>query len=114
MGLAPPQPVALSKLGNALLTNPFPYIVFYKLSHSEENYSELIAELRDRSERWCHFVPGVWLVLRRETLADFGQILRGCVLGNDQIVILPAIGPANGLAPAEVWQWIAEFLPPMW
>ena len=114
MGLTPQPATVVSKLGNPLMAKPFPYIVFYSLSYNEDSYTELVAELRDRSVRWCHFIPGVWFVLRRETLVDLGQILRGYVLGNDRIVVMPAMGPADGLAPMEVWRWIAEYLPRMW
>jgi hypothetical protein len=106
-------PVALSKLGHPLLRVPRPYIVCYSLSWPEEQYTSLLAELQN-SLHWWHFIPGVWITVRRETLVDFSQMLRQCVTGNDLVMILPAKGPGNGLLPTEAWNWINTHLPREW
>src|SRR5580765_7526093 len=106
MGLTPPPAlfpgmlVARSRLGNPLLPGNFAYIVCYKLTLPEENYGNLLQELTDKSYRWMHFIPNVWLVLRRETLVDLAQLLRACILGSDWLLVMPAKGPGDGILPA--------------
>lgn len=111
---AAPAGKELSRAGRPLLDKPFPYMVCYKLSWPEENYVNLIAELKDQSFRWMHFIPNVWFVLRREALVDLGQILRGCVLGSDWLLVLPAKGPGDGILPEAAWNWIKDYLPREW
>ena len=117
MSLTPPPgftpTLAVSKLGNPLLPIATAYIVCYRLSLPEEQYSNLIVELTD-SKNWCHFIPGVWIVIRRETLIDFAEILRRCILASDYLIVMPAKGPADGILPAEIWPWIEQYVPRDW
>ena len=117
MGLTPPPSFPLvprSRLGNPLLPGNYAYMVCYKLSWPEENYVNLIAELKDQSFRWMHFIPNVWFVLRRETLVDLAALLRACILASDWLIVMPAKGPADGILPVEGWNWIKEFIPREW
>jgi hypothetical protein len=116
MSLTPPPPLfpgllQRSRAGGPLLPSYVAYMVCYKLTLPEENYGNLINELRDQSFRWMHFIPNVWFVLRRETLVDLAQLLRACILGSDWLLVTPAKGPGDGILPVEAWNWIREFIP---
>jgi len=88
-------------------------MVSFKLSFPVEEYGGLIAELKN-SMYWFHYIPGVWFVIRRETLIDLAAILRKRILAADWLLVLPARGPGDGILPAQAWAWLNEKLPKLW
>jgi hypothetical protein len=103
----------VSETGGDLLIEPEVYLVSYKLSWPEEQYTSLIWALKHSIE-WWHYLPSLWLVIRKETLVDFSQILRKRMTANDWLLVLPARGPGGGILPVEAWQWLNEKLPREW
>jgi hypothetical protein len=114
MGLTPPAKLGeLSEMGGALLPEPEVYIVVYKLSWPEEKYTSLLELLKDSMD-WMHYFPGMWIIIRRETLVDLAAMMRKRVIGNDWLLVLPARGPGNGIMPNEAWEWLNTRLPNLW
>lgn len=95
------------------LPSPFAYIVSYNLKNHPYTYLPLMEELQ-RSHKWWHFIESAWLVLRYESLAELQSKLVPLVFTTDQLLIMPAKGPAVGWLPPDAWGWIRENVPREW
>lgn len=95
------------------LNSPYAYIVSYNLKNYPYTYVPLMLELQ-RSYNWWHFIDSTWLVLRYETLAELQDKLIPLIFTTDQLLIMPAKGPASGWLPAEAWKWISDNVPNLW
>jgi len=92
---------------------PYPYIICLHLTQPPQTYGPLVAEL-ERSFKWWHYVPSVWIVLHYDSLIELANRLRPLIRQPDRLLILPAKGPADGWLPADAWHWISENLPRQW
>ncbi len=95
------------------LNFPYPYIVSYNLRNYAYTYVPLMEELK-RSYYWWHFIDSTWLVLRYDTLVELHEKLIPLVFTTDQLLIMPAKGPAAGWLAAEAWEWIRKNIPTLW
>ena len=95
------------------LSLPFAYLVSYDLKNSPYTYIPLMKELRN-SYKWWHYIDSTWLVLRYESLAELQEKLVPLVFTTDQLLIMPAKGPAMGWLPKEAWAWVNQNVPKMW
>lgn len=97
-----------------LLPNPCAYIISYEINlHSGFNYSPLFEELQS-SINWFHYMTNTWVVLRRETLVGFNNILLTKIHSQDKLLIMPAKGPAMGWLPNDAWVWLNTNLKREW
>ena len=95
------------------LDRPYPYIVTFDLKGPAFTYRALAEELQ-RSPSWWHYITSTWIVIRYESLFELGPKLRALIGPNDQLLIMPAKGPADGLLPKDAWEWIRKNLPREW
>jgi hypothetical protein len=95
------------------LDRPFAYLISYDLKQSADKYAPFIAEIQ-KSERWWHFITNTWVVLRRDALVELSAKLRPLIFQTDQLLIMPAKGPADGWLPPEAWKWINDYIPKEW
>jgi hypothetical protein len=92
---------------------PYAYLVCVEKVTPWANHSRLETELR-QSHRWWHYMTGVWLVLRYETLLELHDLLVPVIQQEDHMLILPAKRPAGGWLPKDAWDWIEANLPRDW
>ena len=95
------------------IPHPYPYIVTYDLKQPANQYKLLFDELQ-RSPNWCHYLTSTWIVLRYETLVEFGPKVRSLIYQGDCLLIQPAKGPSDGCLPKEAWAWLHQNLPKEW
>jgi hypothetical protein len=102
---------------NALktLSVPCAYLVSYDLNAAQDgfNYLPLMLELQ-ASLDWWHYLVNTWIVMRKETLVDFSNILLSKLHSKDRLLVLPAKGPGLGWLPKEAWEWINKNLKSEW
>ena len=95
------------------LKTPFAYIVSYDLKQAESYYTPLYQELQ-RSDKWCHYLPALWIVLRKDALVELRPKLTSLIFQGDALLIMPAKGPADGWMTKEAWDWINANVPKEW
>jgi hypothetical protein len=95
------------------LATPYAYLVSFKLTQPMDKYEPLFDELR-RSYRWWNYLPSTWIVLRYDALAELAPKLRPLIFEPDRLLIMPAIGPADGWMEQDAWKWINDHLPKAW
>ena len=94
------------------LSEPFAYVVSFDASNPSA-LERMNLELKS-SVRWCHHLPSTWIVLRYETLNELSAKLRGMIPKEGRLLVMPAMGPADGWLPNEVWDWVNKYLPRAW
>jgi len=95
------------------LATPYAYVVSCDLTQPLDKYAPFFNEL-GRSYKWWHYLTATWIVLRYETLVEFGQKLRPLIFHTDRLLIMPAKGPADGWLAQDAWKWIQENVPSEW
>jgi hypothetical protein len=94
---------------------PCAYIVSYDLKAEGDgfNYLPFMLELQGSLD-WWHFLERTWIVVRRDLLVDFTNILLGKLHSKDRLLVLPAKGPAMGWLPTDAWDWMNANLTKEW
>lgn len=95
------------------LQTPYAYLVSYDLKSPVESYEPFFNELK-QSVNWWHQLNATWTVVRYESLVELAPKLRGLILTNDRILVMPAKGPAEGWLPKDAWDWINTNVPREW
>lgn len=83
------------------------YNVSYDLRKAGQDYSGLIAELKN-SPNWWHFLGSTWLIATHESANQLWDRIAPHFDGNDRALIIRVTAESQGWLPTDAWDWISE------
>jgi len=82
------------------------YAVSYDLNEPEQEYSDLIDELKSYPG-WWHNLTSFWLIVTEDSHSDIRDNLKQHIDSNDELLVLGLSGSAAAYN-IDGWEWIEE------
>lgn len=88
------------------------YLVSYDLNRPVQNYTDLIAALK-QYPRWWHYLDSTWLLKTNDSAANIRDSLARYIDSNDELLVVALTGESawRGFSN-EASQWLNDYIVP--